>query len=208
MKNNVDPTRFILTNHNSNPLNRKTITSSDLVPNHNHNHNQVLNSTDLNTNNNNKLINNITNELLEKDKELQKLKNKMELSDLKFLELSKEKETFKSNEYELHNLKSKLNEQYNVNKELKKLEEVVDTMKEESLLKKDTILSLKNIILKQKYEINNFKKVIDNTFENKKLKGILLKHDFEEKQINEIFIQNKITKDTSITRELIQQIIK
>jgi chromosome segregation ATPase len=210
--NTID-SRFMFTTNkqqdfNHKPLNhnRQQMVSSDLIPTNNHNNlNNIINQSDMIHNNNNKLINNLTQEIREKDKEIQTYKNKMELSDQKYMELSREKDQFKSNENELLSLKTKLNEQYDLNKDLDSLNKLLRKKYKDHDIK---LNSYKHIICKLKLNISQLQDKINTSFQNETLKNILLKHDFTDTNIHDLFIDYKITENTNITKELLESFIK
>ena len=93
-------------------------------------------------------FNNMTQDMLDKDKEIHELKNKLNITSIDIDKLKKDVK--KGNTYKLENdiLKDKLNEQY---KEHKKLLEYQSKFKELEILKQrdeETIESLKTIIRK------------------------------------------------------------
>ena len=117
-------------------------------------------------------FNNMTQDMLDKDKEIHELKNKLNITSIDIDKLKNDVK--KGNTYKLENdiLKDKLNEQY---KEHKKLLEYQSKFKELEILKQrdeETIESLKTIIrklMKPDYEEQEKK------YKNDKLKEILLK---------------------------------
>ena len=151
-------------------------------------------------------FNNMTQELLDKDKEIQDLKNKVNIMSLDMEKLKSDVK--KGNTYKLENeiLKEKLNEQY---KEHKKLLEFQSKFKELEILKardEDTIDSLKTIIrklMKPDYEEK------ETIYKNDKLKETLLKKNsnYKEEQIDNLFKEMEITEDINITKELLVTII-
>lgn len=151
-------------------------------------------------------FNNMTQELLDKDKEIQDLKNKVNIMSLDIEKLKSDVK--KGNTYKLENeiLKEKLNEQY---KEHKKLLEFQSKFKELEILKnrdEDTIDSLKTIIrklMKPDYEEK------ETIYKNDKLKETLLKKNsnYKEEQIDNLFKEMEITEDIDITKELLVTII-
>lgn len=151
-------------------------------------------------------FNNMTQELLDKDKEIQDLKNKVNIMSLDMEKLKSDVK--KGSTYKLENeiLKEKLNEQY---KEHKKLLEFQSKFKELEILKardEDTIDSLKTIIrklMKPDYEEK------ETIYKNDKLKETLLKKNsnYKEEQIDNLFKEMEITEDINITKELLVTII-
>ena len=151
-------------------------------------------------------FNNMTQELLDKDKEIQDLKNKVNIMSLDIEKLKSDVK--KGNTYKLENeiLKEKLNEQY---KEHKKLLEFQSKFNELEILKnrdEETIESLKTIIrklMKPDYEEK------ENIYKNDKLKETLLKKNsnYKEEQIDNLFKEMEITEDIDITKDLLVTII-
>lgn len=151
-------------------------------------------------------FNNMTQELLDKDKEIQDLKNKVNIMSLDIEKLKSDVK--KGNTYKLENeiLKEKLNEQY---KEHKKLLEFQSKFKELEILKnrdEETIDSLKTIIrklMKPDYEEK------ETIYKNDKLKETLLKKNsnYKEEQIDNLFKEMEITEDIDITKDLLVTII-
>lgn len=151
-------------------------------------------------------FNNMTQELLDKDKEIQDLKNKVNIMSLDIEKLKSDVK--KGNTYKLENeiLKEKLNEQY---KEHKKLLEFQSKFKELEILKnrdEETIDSLKTIIrklMKPDYEEK------ETIYKNDKLKETLLKKNsnYKEEQIDNLFKEMEITEDINITKDLLVTII-
>ena len=151
-------------------------------------------------------FNNMTQELLDKDKEIQDLKNKVNIMSLDIEKLKSDVK--KGNTYKLENeiLKEKLNEQY---KEHKKLLEFQSKFKELEILKtrdEETIDSLKTIIrklMKPEYEEK------ETIYKNDKLKETLLKKNsnYKEEQIDNLFKEMEITEDIDITKDLVVTII-
>ena len=151
-------------------------------------------------------FNNMTQELLDKDKEIQDLKNKVNIMSLDMEKLKSDVK--KGSTYKLENeiLKEKLNEQY---KEHKKLLEFQSKFKELEILKnrdEETIDSLKTIIrklMKPEYEEK------ETIYKNDKLKETLLKKNsnYKEEQIDNLFKEMEITEDIDITKDLLVTII-
>ena len=152
-------------------------------------------------------FNNMTQDMLDKDKEIHELKNKLSITSIDIDKLKNDVK--KGNTYKLENdiLKDKLNEQY---KEHKKLLEYQSKFKELEILKQrdeETIESLKTIIrklMKPEYEEQEKK------YKNDKLKEILLKknQDYNEDQIDNLFEEMEITEDINITKDLLITIIE
>jgi hypothetical protein len=151
-------------------------------------------------------FNNMTQDMLDKDKEIHELKNKLSITTL---DIDKLKNDIKKGDtYKLENeiLKDKLNEQY---KEHKKLLESQSKFGELKILKQrdeETIESLKIIIkklMKPEYEEKETK------YKNDKLKETLLKKnpDYKGSQIDNLFKEMEITEEVNITKELLITII-
>lgn len=151
-------------------------------------------------------FNNMTQEMLDKDKEIHELKNKINIMNLDIDKLKSDVK--KSNTYKLENdiLKDKLNEQY---KEHKKLLDFHSKYKELKILKQrdeESIDSLKTIIkklMKPDYEEK------EKQYKNDKLKELLLKNNstYKENQIDTLFDEMEITEDINITKDLLITII-
>lgn len=151
-------------------------------------------------------FNNMTQELIDKDKEIQELKNKVNVMSLDIEKLKNDVK--KGNTYKLENeiLKEKLNEQY---KEHKKLLEFQSKFKELEILKnrdEETIDSLKTIIrklMKPDYEEK------ETIYKNEKLKETLLKKNsnYKEEHIDNLFKEMEITEEIDITKDLLVTII-
>ena len=160
----------------------------------------LINSESLIHDNHGDLIKNLTEEIFEKDKIIQELKNDVELIKKDFTSLSQKKDQFKSNVNEINMLKGKMIENYKI---IKNLEEKNIRLEElESNIKKTNI-----IVLKQKCEIIKITKERNHFYKNDKLKNILLKNDFTDEKIKLKFNELKISHDTIITKELIGKII-
>lgn len=152
-------------------------------------------------------FNNMTQELLDKDKEIQDLKNKNSIMNI---EMDKLKQDIKrGNTYKVENdlLKERINEQYKVHKEL--LDYKVKYKELELLKEKDEsmVVSLKSIIrklMKPEYEEDNI------LYKNDTLKNLLLKKNSEYKseEIDKLFIEMEITEDIDITKNLLITIIE
>lgn len=151
-------------------------------------------------------FNNMTQDMLDKDKEIHGLKNKLSITSIDIDKLKNDVK--KGNTYKLENdiLKDKLNEQY---KEHKKLLEYQSKFKELQILKQrdeETIDSLKTIIrklMKPEYEEQ------DNKYKNEKLKQLLLKSkNYKEEHIDNLFEEMEITEDINITKDLLITIIE
>ena len=149
----------------------------------------------------------MTQELLDKDKEIQDLKNKNSIMNI---EMDKLKQDIKrGNTYKVENdlLKERINEQYKVHKEL--LDYKVKYKELELLKEKDEsmVVSLKSIIrklMKPEYEEDNI------LYKNDTLKNLLLKKNSEYKseEIDKLFIEMEITEDIDITKNLLITIIE
>ncbi|MBE18293.1 MAG: hypothetical protein CMH79_05980 [Nitrospinae bacterium] len=152
-------------------------------------------------------FNNMTQELLDKDKEIQDLKNKNSIMNI---EMDKLKQDIKrGNTYKVENdlLKERINEQYKVHKEL--LDYKVKYKELELLKEKDEsmVVSLKSIIrklMKPEYEEDNI------LYKHDTLKNLLLKKNSEYKseEIDKLFIEMEITEDIDITKNLLITIIE
>ena len=168
------------------------------------NQGQLVHSENILTDNNNKLIRNLTDEMFDKDKTIQELKNENESLLKKIQLITSEKNKYVSQEKEIDSLKEKLNEQYKINKQLKLKDKTIQDLKNEIKQLHIDIKNHKQIILKQKCEIIT---LYNQFYKNKKLKDILLNHNLNEDFINQSFITYKITENTDITKELLKKFI-
>lgn len=133
------------------PLNNKntnTNTNNKIVPKNNH-----MNIT--NYNNDKFRMNNITSELFEKDEEIQKYKNEIYHLQLEINEVKKEKSQMISADVENKLLKEKLNEQFEISREVTNLKHILKRTQIENKGNNDTIETLKNIIHKQHVQLIN-----------------------------------------------------
>ena len=165
---------------------------------------QLLHTENLLSDNNQKLIRNLTDEMFDKDKTIQELKNENESLLKKLQIITSEKEKLISHEKEIDLLKGKLNEQYKINKQYKLKDKIIQDLKNEIKQLHIDIKNHKQIILKQKCEIIT---LYNQFYKNKKLKDILLNHNLNEDFINQSFITYKITENTDITKELLEKFI-
>jgi chromosome segregation ATPase len=147
----------------------------------------------------------MTQDVFDKDKEIQGLKNEIQQLNHVIDNLKKERQKYNDNEVEIRLLNQKLNEQYSLNKELSEIKHELEKMKLEKKEDDKKIQLLKNIIRKLKKE-NNEK---NDSYKNDKLKLMLLKHNdkLNDKDIHLIFIEHKITEETDITKELLEKIL-
>ena len=147
----------------------------------------------------------MTQDVFDKDKEIQGLKNEIQQLNHVIDNLKKERQKYNDNEVEIRLLNQKLNEQYSLNKELSEIKHELEKMKLEKKEDDKKIQLLKNIIRKLKKE-NNEK---NDSYKNDKLKLMLLKHNdkLNDGDIHLIFIEHKITEETDITKELLEKIL-
>lgn len=148
----------------------------------------------------------ITQEVFNKDKEIQELKNQIQQHKNEIDSLKKDKESFTNNEIKMRILEEKLNEQYKLNKDLADLKHLIEKMKLDKGEDDKTINLLKSIIKKIKKDEEEQNVV----YQNETLKLMLLKHNKElnDERIHDIFIENKITESTKITKGLLLKILK
>ena len=148
----------------------------------------------------------ITQEVFNKDKEIQELKNQIQQHKNEIDSLKKDKQSFTNNEIKIHILEEKLNEQYKLNKDLADSKHLIEKMKLEKEEDSKTVTLLKSIIRKIKKD----EKENNVVYQNETLKLMLLKHNKElnDEKIHEIFIEQKITESTEITKELLLKILK
>ena len=148
----------------------------------------------------------ITQEVFNKDKEIQEFKNQLQQHKNEIDSLKKDKQSFTNNEIKIHILEEKLNEQYKLNKDLADSKHLIEKMKLEKEEYVKTITLLKSIIRKIKKDEEE-KNII---YQNESLKLMLLKHnkELDDEKIHEIFVEQKITESTEITKELLLKILK
>ena len=179
---------------------------------------------------------NMSQELMDKDEEIQKYKNEVYKLQLTITDVQKEQQKSITNEIENKLLRVKLNEQYTITKELTEMKHKLKKEKMEIKEKDETITMLKKIIHKQHLRLSNGpsdseseyssseeeysededdeEDEIDqkkkNIYINGGLKSALKKYDktFTDKKIDSLFIQMKITPQSKVTKPLLQSIIK
>ena len=162
---------------------------------------QLINSESIVSNNQSDLIKTLTDEIFEKDKKIQELKNENQIFEKKIQTLNNKNNEKENNINELISLKKELNEK---NKLIENLNDKInDYEKLDDIINKNKI-----IILKQKCNIINLTKELNGFYKNEKLEKILLSKDFTKQKIKEKFIEYKIKNDTNITKDLIEKIIK
>ena len=113
--------------------------------------NNHLNVT--NYNNEKNRFNNMTNEIFEKDEEIQKYKNEVYQLQIELNHVKKEKSSMISADTENKVLKDKLNEHYEISRELTSVKHQLKRIQLENNGNDDTIETLKSIIHKQHVQI-------------------------------------------------------
>ena len=179
--------------------------------------NKINNSNDLNTYNNEiNRLNTMSQEILDKDKELQELKNLLQQSKIEMDAVKLNRNMQDQIELENKLLKEKLQKEYNKNDEYLEMKHSLEKMKHQNERLKDNITSLETIIRKQYNEIKEIKKesipntsVQEKKYKNDTLKKTLLEHnnDYTEQIIDELFDEMEITEDINITKDLLMNII-
>jgi hypothetical protein len=145
------------------------------------------------------------NEVMVKDKEIQKFKVLNEQLKGQIANLEKERINFQSNENELEILQRKLSKEIEINKEMTdvklKYNKLLSVLQEQE----ETIKSLKQII--HKYNTMVTEKTV-TSYTNKQLQETLPKfyEGMPKEAIEHILQQFKITEDTDITEELLRSI--
>ena len=225
---NIDPSRLTW---KKNPEMNKPINSTNRIESDISVHNNLpFNNSSLNHHSSNTLFNNkpllnqrngdtintfneemnrlkdITQEVFNKDKEIQEFKNQIQQHKNEIDSLKKDKQSFTNNEIKIHILEEKLNEQYKLNKDLADSKHLIEKMKLEKEEDSKTVTLLKSIIRKIKKDEDE-KNIV---YQNESLKLMLLKHnkELDDEKIHEIFIEHKITESTKITKELLLKILK
>tara|TARA_A100001037_G_scaffold279737_1_gene281835 strand:+ start:54 stop:770 length:717 start_codon:yes stop_codon:yes gene_type:complete len=182
--------------------------------------NKINNSNDLNTYNNEiNRLNTMSQEILDKDKEIQELKNLLQQSKIEMDAVKLNRNMQDQIELENKLLKEKLQKEYNKNDEYLEMKHSLEKMKHQNERLKDNITSLETIIRKQYNEIKEITSIknesIPNTsvqekkYKNDTLKKTLLEHnnDYTEQIIDELFDEMEITEDINITKDLLMNII-
>ena len=182
--------------------------------------NKINNSNDLNTYNNEiNRLNTMSQEILDKDKEIQELKNLLQQSKIEMDAVKLNRNMQDQIELENKLLKDKLQKEYNKNDEYLEMKHSLEKMKHQNERLKDNITSLETIIRKQYNEIKEITSIknesIPNTsvqekkYKNDTLKKTLLEHnnDYTEQIIDELFDEMEITEDINITKDLLMNII-
>ena len=162
---------------------------------------QLINSESIISNNQSDLIKILTDEIFEKDKKIQELKNQNQIFEKKIQTLNNQNNEKENNINELISLKKELNEKNNLIENLNN--KINDYEKLNNNINKNKI-----IILKQKYNIINLTNELNEFYKNEKLEKILLSKDYTKQKIKQKFIEYKIKNDTNITKDLIEKIIK
>ena len=185
--------------------------------------NKINNSNDLNTYNNEiNRLNTMSQEILDKDKELQELKNLLQQSKIEMDAVKLNRNMQDQIELENKLLKEKLQKEYNKNDEYLEMKHSLEKMKHQNERLKDNISSLEIIIRKQFNENTEIKKellikkepiintpVSEKKYKNETLKKTLLEHNnnYTEQIIDDLFDEMEITEDINITKDLLMNII-
>jgi len=133
--------------------------SIQLLPHNNSDKNQPIISKNnfmnvTNYNNDRNRMNNIANELFQKDELIQKYKNEIYHLQLELNDVKKEQSQMISSDVENKLLKDKLNEQYELSRELNNVKHILKRTQLVNQGNHDTIDTLKNIIHKQYLQLN------------------------------------------------------
>lgn len=147
----------------------------------------------------------MVNEVMAKDKEIQKYKVLNEQLKGQIANLDKERMNFQNNEKEIETLNSKLSKEIEINKEMTDVKLKYNKLLSAFNEQEETIKSLKQII--HKYNTMVTEKNTP-TYTNKKLQEALPKYyeGIPNEAIEHIFQQFKITEETEITEELLRTI--
>ena len=145
------------------------------------------------------------NEVMVKDKEIQKFKVLNEQLKGQIANLEKERINFQSNENELEILQRKLSKEIEINKEMTDVKLKYNKLLSVLNGQEETIKSLKQII--HKYNTMVTEKTV-TSYTNKQLQETLPKfyEGMPKEAIEHILQQFKITEDTDITEELLRSI--
>jgi len=145
------------------------------------------------------------NEVMVKDKEIQKFKVLNEQLKGQIANLEKERINFQSNENELEILQRKLSKEIEINKEMTDVKLKYNKLLSGLQEQEETIKSLKQII--HKYNTMVTEKTV-TSYTNKQLQETLPKfyEGMPKEAIEHILQQFKITEDTDITEELLRSI--
>ena len=145
------------------------------------------------------------NEVMVKDKEIQKFKVLNEQLKGQIANLEKERINFQSNENELEILQRKLSKEIEINKEMTDVKLKYNKLLSGFQEQEETIKSLKQII--HKYNTMVTEKTV-TSYTNKQLQETLPKfyEGMPKEAIEHILQQFKITEDTDITEELLRSI--
>ena len=149
----------------------------------------------------------MVNEVMAKDKEIQKYKVLNEQLKGQIANLDKERMNFQNNERELEILQTKLSKEIEINKEMTDVKLKYNKLLSAFNEQEETIKSLKQIIHKYNTMVTEKK---DPTYSNKQLQETLPKYyeGMPNEAIEHIFKQFKITEETEITEELLRSIDK
>jgi hypothetical protein len=161
-KNLTVPPPTVEENYNSNAPNFSLKTNGyqniddsviELLPKNNQKPNQMVISSPQNYTNDNFKFNSITQELFEKDEELQRYKNEVYQLQRELNSSKKEKSKMISTDMENKMLKDKLQEHYEISREITSLKHQLKRTQLENQGTNDTIDSLKKIIHKQHIQL-------------------------------------------------------
>ena len=177
----------------------------------------------------------MTQEIVNKDKELQKYKNEIYQLQTEINELQKERTEITTNQVEVKLLKEKLHEQYNLNKEIGSLHHDLKRASIQIKGQNETIAMLKKMIHKlrlDKYGADEVEEELkeekqeeeDNEeylfsdeefkaqkkyFHNERLKRMIMKYNkqYSPRMVDELFIEMEIKPNIKITKDLVLTII-
>lgn len=175
-------------------------------------------------------------DIIEKDKKIQSLNFKLKQNEIEFDRLKKELDVVDQLKNENKLLQTKLNQEYEKNKEIITLKNKLDFIEKQNKLLKDKIKNKDNSDSEEtsdedesesesESEDDNIEEIVTDQYnydmvlkkmmkekeiyKNNKLKEIICKHkkDVNGSKLDNIFIQMKITEKTNISKELITNII-
>ena len=149
----------------------------------------------------------MVNEVMAKDKEIQKFKVLNEQLKGEIATLEKERMDFQNNERELEILQTKLSKEIEINKEMTDVKLKYNKLLSAFNEQEETIKSLKQIIHKYNTMVTEKK---TPTYSNKQLQEALPKYyeGMPNEAIEHILQQFKLTEETEITEELLRSIDK
>ena len=169
----------------------------ELLPKNNQKPNQMVISSPQNYTNDNFKFNSITQELFEKDEELQRYKNEVYQLQRELNSSKKEKSKMISTDMENKMLKDKLQEHYEISREMTSLKHQLKRTQLENQGTNDTIDSLKKIIHKQHIQLTQ--RVVE------KSKRIHISESEEDSSSSESEIESESEYDSSDSEDEIIQ---